>query len=327
MAWTYKKSRTPYELAFDDYDNFLRGLPLFADDHSADPDFYPHYALIPPLIDDYHAKYTAYNKAQEHEDKMNDKYHNEAITPLRDALVGLRRLLPALLDTEDILADFGIKQVIQTDVDKLIVQAEICRDHWAELCDPTMPPEYAPVQGKLDAIAGLITTLIDARHAYAEAIRDREIAQNALEVSREAINHEERRMFNWYRGLYTDPEHMMWEESPWGTSSGGEGGTGWKKAPVATMTKAPAPLDGILAGCEDYKGTDRFDLRIARAKKNEAAPDMPLVDTYTDVEQPVLLDADGFPLEKNFVYYLWIRARKDGEVSPWSEAASMEWEG
>ena len=222
MPWIYKKSRIPYELPFDDYDNFLNGLPLFADDHSADPDFYPHYALIPPLIDDYHVKFIAYTDALNIEDERNDEYHDDAIEPLRDALVGLRRLLPALFDDDSMLADFGINKDIEVDVDKLIVQAEICRNHWAELCDPVMPPEYAPVQGKLDAVAGLITNLIDARHAYAEAVREKEIAQNALEISREAINHEERRMFNWYRGLYTDPQHMIWEESPWGTSSGGE---------------------------------------------------------------------------------------------------------
>jgi len=33
-TWSYNKSPKPYELAFDNYDNFLRGLPLLADDHS-----------------------------------------------------------------------------------------------------------------------------------------------------------------------------------------------------------------------------------------------------------------------------------------------------
>jgi len=105
----------------------------------------------------------------------------------------------------------------------------------------------------------------------------------------------------------------------------GQPGSGWDSAPIAKMIKAFDPLDGILAGCEDYEGTERFDLRIAWAKKNDPAPDMPDTDTYTDIMQPALLDADGFPLQKNFVYYLWIRARKDGEVSEWSEVASFEW--
>ena len=221
MPTEYKKSRRPYDLSYDDYDNFLLGLPLFEADHSGDADFYPNYALIPPLMEDYHVKFSSYVDAQNHEDDARDDYIDDSVTPLRDALIGLRRLLPALFDDDSMLVDFGINVDIETDVDKLIVQAEICRDHWAELCDPAVPPEYLPVQGKLDAIGGLITALTDAREAYAEATRDREIAQNALADSREAINHEERRMFNWYRGLYTNAEDEWWTETPWGKASGG----------------------------------------------------------------------------------------------------------
>jgi hypothetical protein len=53
---------------------------------------------------------------------------------------------------------------------------------------------------------------------------------------------------------------------------------------------------------------------------------MPLVDSYTDVMQPIYLDEQNFPLEKGYVYYLWIRARKDNEISEWSEVVGMLWE-
>ena len=331
MPTTYKKSRIPYKLKYDDYDNFLLGLPLFEADHSADPDFYPKYALIPPLMEDYHTKYSAYVNTQNLEDEARDAYIDEAITPLRDALVGLRRLLPALFDDDSMLANFGINKDIETDVDKLIVQAEICRDHWAVLCVPAPPPEYLPLQGKLDAIAGLFTTLLDNREAYAEATRNEEIAQNALLAARELVDHEERRMFNWYRGLYTDPENEWWTETPWGASSGGEsgegsGGTGtsFSDKPIAKIMKAPYPLNGISAGCEEYSGTTRFDFRIAWAPKGAGVPPMPEEDYMTDVEQPTLLDVE---LMFGYVYYLWIRARKDGEVSEWSDVASYEWNG
>jgi len=222
MSTTYKKSRRPYEFAYDDYANFLEGIKLFATDHSSDPDFYPNYSLIPSLINDFQAKWQTYVSAQEAEDEANDQFHDVALSNLRDALIGLRRLLPALFDDDSMLAAFGIKQEIQTDVDKLILQAEICHDHWAELCDPDVPPEYGPVADKLDAVSVLLDTLLDSRQTYAEETRDREIAQNALGDSREAINHEERRMFNWYRGLYTDSEDEWWTETPWGKSGGGE---------------------------------------------------------------------------------------------------------
>ncbi len=325
MASTYKKSRRPYDLSYDDYDNFLLGIPIFAEDHSSDPDFYPKYALIPPLIEDYHEKYSAYVNAQNLADVARDAYIDDSINPLRDALVGLRRLLPALFDDDSMLGAFGINKDIETDVDKLIVQAEICRDHWAQLCDPDIPPEYLPVQGKLDAIAGLVSAVLDSREAYAEATRDVKIAQNELLAARELVNHEERRMFNWYRGLYTDPQDEFWTETPWGKAGGSSsGGTSWNAAPRGKLTKAEFPLKGLLAGCEEYTGTTRFDFRIVGAKKNEPIPEMPLVDWRTNIEQPTLVPVD-FPLEKGYVYYLWIRARKGEEVSAWSDVVGIEW--
>jgi len=51
---------------------------------------------------------------------------------------------------------------------------------------------------------------------------------------------------------------------------------------------------------------------------------MPEKDYMTDVEQPMLLDVE---LMFGFVYYEWIRSRKDGEVSEWSDVAGFEWNG
>ena len=94
--------------------------------------------------------------------------------------------------------------------------------------------------------------------------------------------------------------------------------------PIAKIMKAPYPLNGISAGCEEYSGTTRFDYRIAWAQKGEGVPPMSEEDYMTDVEQPTLLDVE---LMFGYVYYEWIRARKDGEVSEWSDVASYEWNG
>jgi hypothetical protein len=116
-------------------------------------------------------------------------------------------------------------------------------------------------------------------------------------------------------------EGEWWTESPWGAVGGesGEGsgtGTAWDAKPFAKIGKAPDPLFGISAGCEEYSGTTRFDYRIAWAPKGAVAPPMPEKDYMTDVE-----------LMFGFVYYEWIRARKEGEVSEWSDVAGFEWEG
>jgi hypothetical protein len=331
MPTEYKKSRIPYKFAYDDYDNFLRGIELFADDHSGDADFYPNYALIPPLIVDYHTKFSAYVNAQNQEDEARDAYLDNSIKPLRDSLVGLRRLLPALFDDDSMLADFGLNVDVETDVDKLIIQAEICRDHWAELCVPAVPPEYLPVQGKLDAVAGLLVAVEDNREAYAEATRDREIAQNALLISREAINHEERRLFNWYRGLYTNPEDEWWTETPWGKSSGGSGGGGgeepqpgsWEDAPTNFVVREGVAGSALLTadihrdadGCAVFMA--ETDLGVAEPPMRPGEPIVPLIPP---------LDPGKFSYNLNIPanrrVWFWICHVKNGA---WGAMAGPKW--
>jgi len=269
---------------------------------------------------------TDYEGKLQHLVKTATPLHESTSLKVFKRIVSFKRLLPTLFDgDETVLTEFAINKEIPVDRDDLFIMAKNCLDHWNELCDPAMPPVYAPVAGFFTEYATEFSDFEAAHEAHIDATREKEIAETLVDTKRDACHKAERLVFTWFRGIHIDPEEKWWEDTPWGTSSGGEGVTGWKKAPVATMTLAKPPLDGILAGCEKYKGTDRFDIRIAFAKKNEPPPSMPGVDTYTDVEQPVLLDADGFPLEKNFVYYLWISARKDGETSPWSDAASIEW--
>ena len=145
--------------------------------------------------------------------------------------------------------------------------------------------------------------------------------------ARDSHHELEREIFNWYRAFYTDPEAEYWVKTPWGASSGGESGgagTVWDDTPVAKIMKAPDPLFGISAGCEEYLGTTRFDYRIAWAQNGEGVQPMPEEDYMTDIEQPTLLDVE---LMFGYVYYEWIRARKNGEVSEWSDVASYEWNG
>ncbi len=320
----FKRSRDPNNFSDDDYGNFLTGIEKYHDDHGADPDFYPHWAILAPLITEFKAKLQDFVAAKQRIISTKEVY-DAVVVDTRENMLQLRRQLPVVIRGENVLGKFGLEDEVPEDVDLLLVNARICRDHWADLCDPAPPAEYLPLQSKLDAMAGFVTSIEDSQRDYADAIRVKEDARLAKDLARDAVHKEERGMFNWYRGIWTDPEDTHWSSTPWPRSSGG-GGTGWPKKPVGKMSIAPDPLDGILAGCEEYDGTKRFDLRIVGVKKNDPVPEMPLVDTYTDIEQPALLDSDGFPLQKNFVYYLWIRARKDGEVSDWSEVVGMLWE-
>jgi len=91
--------------------------------------------------------------------------------------------------------------------------------------------------------------------------------------------------------------------------------------PIAKIGKAPYPLTGISAGCEEYSGTTRFDFRIAWAQNGEGVPPMSEEDYMTDVEQPTLLDVE---LMFGYVYYEWIRARNGDEVSDWALVVRLD---
>jgi len=198
--------------------------------------------------------------------------------------------------------------------------------HWVDITGGGVPPEYAPLEADFVALQAMFTAFETAKSEHFAAMNAAQEAQNDVLTTREACHEQERKIFNWYGARYSDPKDEWWTGTWWGTSGGGgeEGVTKWDAKPIAVIEKAPAPAIGLTAGCEPYDGTDRFDLRIAYAKKNESTPDMPLVDYATDVEQPVLLGL-GFPLEKGYVYYVWIRARLGEEVSEWSEVVGVEW--
>jgi len=182
--------------------------------------------------------------------------------------------------------------------------------------------------GDFDALTALNTEFVAAHDDYYAAYQAMQAAQNVVVETREALNDNERQIFTWYRSRYPKGTEEFWTATPWGAIGGGVeesgGATKWDVKPIAKIMKAPYPLNGISAGCEEYSGTTRFDYRIAWAPKGVGVPPMSEEDYMTDVEQPTLLDVE---LMFGYVYYEWIRARKDGEVSEWSDVASYGWEG
>jgi len=220
MATTYKKARDSLILADNDLKNFLLGIAMYATDHAADPDFYPHYADLEPLIPLFADNYDDYMGKKLNEGEKSSSFQ-ATIEPLRQLMIGLRRLIPSLFKDDLLLDDFGLSETIPSDVDKILTKAHICNIFWASLHTPDAPPEYLPIAAKLDSVAVLTTALETAQAVYAAAIRAREDAQNLKDVSRTNVLREERGMFSWYRGLYTDPQDEFWTATPWGKSSGG----------------------------------------------------------------------------------------------------------
>jgi len=322
-----KKSRDPSKLSHDDLVTWSKDEVDWLNDHAGDPDLTPRAA-------DFVALATAYEDAYNAEispEQLAPLLHDE-LEDLDDVLIDVLRLLRGRIPllpgvAEPKLAPFGLGDDVPTDWDKLVAVATVCRDHWLDISGGGVPPEFAAVSVNMTAMVSAANEFITKHTAYRASLGDKQDAVAYKNQCRDALLECEREIFHWYRAAHPDADDIWWRSTPWGTSSDSSGGgTSWDQAPVGKMSIAPDPLDGILAGCEEYDGTKRFDLRIVGVKKNDPVPEMPLVDTYTDIEQPALLDADGFPLQKNFVYYLWIRARKDGEVSEWSEVVGMLWE-
>ncbi len=317
------KARYPRDLSDEKYDEWFTGFVTWFLSLPNTPEFCNWLRPgLQALDDTYFAKRIA---AQQAEDAQMDASAawRSSVKALRALLIKLRISLLSLVPGDDsVLHLFRLDEEVPEDPDTLVDYATIADLAWQPHAGE---PEYAVFADRLNNIAVFCDDVKAKRIAMRQAITAFSHASDEKTAAREACNTRERAIFSFFRG--EDLPDGFWTDSMWGLPGGGEGGgSGWPNKPVGKMSIAPDPLDGILAGCEAYEGTTRFDLRIVGVKKNDPVPEMPLVDTYTDIEQPALLDSDGFPLQKNFVYYLWIRARKDGEVSEWSEVVGMEWE-
>ena len=225
--------------------------------------------------------------------------------------------------------DLGIEDKLPVgDSDFLKVLYEQVKPH---LDDWDGSPQEIPADTKT-AINAQITAYSTAVGGCDEWKANATTATEAVHQATAAFVNERARVRNWLYLKLPDQKydaHLdeygfdIWNKPTYG---GGEepGVTAWDAKPIASAKIAPVPLTGLLMGCETYEGTVRFDIKIASAKKNFPPPTMPDNDYVTDVEQPVFIGLN-FPLQKGYVYYGWIRARKDGEVSEWSDPAGIEW--
>jgi len=216
MAYNYKKARDPHDLADNDYENFTAGLLQWGDDHKNDPDFYPNYADIPPLKVAFDDALQEYVHSKEVADEKLEAF-TKAGEALFDIMMALRRMLPALFGNDEMLDDFSLRDALSSDVDKLLLRARQCKDNWDIV---KAQPEYAPLIPKFDEFLTILAACESARQVEGQAVLEREQAQNQKLATRGACNDAERRMFNWYRGLYTSPQNEWWTETPWGESPG-----------------------------------------------------------------------------------------------------------
>ena len=323
------KTRYPSKLYHTDYFTFATNVSVWCGNHAGDPDYPAH------LATGFSVKVTALGAALDLWDGLNQAQKGksaiftERSTVIAKQLQLIKDLLPTTIIEPPVLADFGLDRKIPEDRDDLFFVAQTCVGHWVDISVPAVPPEYLPLESDFVALQAMFAAFEAAKAEHFAAMNAAQEAQNDVLTTREACHEQERKIFNWYRARHSNTQDEWWTGTWWGASSGGgESGSGtgtsFSDKPIAKIMKAPYPLNGISAGCEEYFGTTRFDYRIAWAQNGEGVQPMPEEDYMTDIEQPTLLDVE---LMFGYVYYEWIRARKDGEVSEWSDVASYEWNG
>ena len=237
-----------------------------------------------------------------------------------------KQLLPTLFGgDETVLTEFAINEAIPSDKDDLYIMAKNCIDHWTELCDPAMPPEYAPVEAFFTEYATEFADFEAAHEAHIDATREKEIAETVADETRAPCHAAERLVFHWFKGIYLDSKDPWWADTMWGCScGGGSGGSGTKWDDVPGEVKIQFVILGkemLVVSAPGYTGAVGFDVRLGWGPTGGEPPTMSGENTLTNVPFPVQYTEEIF---HGMTCYAWIRARKGEEVTGWSEPASVD---
>ena len=216
MSIGYKKFRYPFVAKDLALGNFFKGVLLFISKHSGDADFYPNYDDVVVKIGIY-SDILGRNLLIKQTVKDRRERYDGALVDLYRGLHSLRILLPALFGSNDMLDDFGLLFPFGIgDVNKFWRFGRICRDHWAEISVPVPPPEYVPLAGRLDSVAGLVESFENKRTDYVSVRNRRAEIHNDKNAARKEALEAERRLFRWFQALYPDARDEYWTETPWG---------------------------------------------------------------------------------------------------------------
>ena len=258
--------------------------------------------------------------------------HEEAAEKVYKRIVMFKRLLPTLFDGDEaVLTEFSINEEIPIDRDELVIMAKNCLDHWNEITDPDVPPEYTPVEAFFTEYATECADFEAAHDAHIDATREKEIAETLVDTKREACHKAERLIFTWFRGIHIDPGEKWWEDTPWGTASGGGEEPGGELPEIPDKPEGvyanfmTEPVIAMLVGCGKYGEHTGFD--VVRAVTPAGVTETPtrpeeLLATNIDVINEPLLDTD---IDPGYRYWYWVRARNGDEVGEWSEVVWVEY--
>ena len=330
-----KKSREPQRFGNADYAKWFEQIIEFKGREEVAGTWPVH---LDADLDVLHAEmwdaWDDYDRLDNELHKTTYPAYDEASTPVLKRLQSFRELLPTLFGGDDaVLGEFGIAREIPRDKEDLFTMASGCIEHWNDLDDAGLPPEYAPVEDMFAEFTVEYDVFQAAYTAYIAKTRDVEEAQNLFLEKREACHDAERLVFHWYKGLHLDGEDQWWTATPWGTVSGGGGAEepgpeppeNWDDEPTGfTVTKSPLG-DSIDINCVIHTEADGINIYHAEGPfGGGAVPVRPNTPEWAGVPMPMQVD-----VAYNKRHWIWVCAVKDGEEGDfagplWVEFSSVE---
>ncbi len=326
-----KKTREPARLGHADYCKWFEQMIGFKEDRIADGTWPTHLnANFQALFNELWDAWDTYDRLKNELKGTTYKAYDDASKPVYDRLVSLRELIPTLFDGDDaVLGEFGMARKVPRDKEDLFTMASGCLEHWDDITDPDVPPEYAPVADMFAEFQDEYDTFQAAYTAYIAKTRDVEEAQNLLLEKRELCHHKERLIFHWFKGLHKDGEAEWWTATLWGRTGGGSGGgeepgpSSWEDAPTNFVLKEGVAGSALLQA-DVHADADGCAVFMAETELGVAEPPMrpgePLEPLITPIEPGKF--SYNLNITPNRRVWFWICHVKDGA---WGAIAGPEW--
>jgi len=303
-----QKTRSPKDLGIGDFISFIRELLLWLATQVGDPDYRA------TLVDGLQAKFDALKaKVVEYENLTElvpefNKLYTTTGKALHEGLSMLKTMLPSFFPDPAVLGEFSLADPISFDLDDLYITAQACFDHWA---DVSALPEYAEVAPDFIAVLAKFDDFVAKRDDYEAKFGEMEAAQNDILDLREAVEEQERDLFNYYRAKHPKGDDEFWTETPWGTTGEPES----EKLPAVTGFHLVFVDPNLTLAWDAVEGADGYELREGNN---------PLIMARTIYEGP----------ETEFTYdppgghlYFRVWAKKGEEMGEPGDAIDIEIEG
>ncbi len=302
-----QKTRYPARLNLADFVSFVRELLIWLATQVGDPDY--RTVLVNDLqakFDAFEARFVEYKQLKIHVPELNELYTG-AGDALHAGLSMLKTMLPSFFEDPDVLGEFALADPIPDDLDELYIIAQACFNHWT---DVSALPEYVDVVPDFTDVEVKYNDFVAKRDEYEAKFGEMEAAQNDLIELRDAVEEQERDLFNYYRAKHPKGDDELWTETPWGTTSGG-GGT---SPEIGIPQNLAAVIEGenVRISWDAVDGADSYQL-----VHGEFPPILLEIYAGADTEFVHENPPGG-------THYYNVRAKKGDSYSEYGDAVSVE---